>query len=264
MLDPRNFLRRGFGAGSLSITVQFFAVFGFLFLALPYLQLVLGFSPIKAAAALLPMAVLVIPLSRVSPLLAARLGVRVAGAAGLGSMAVGLAIFATMDVGTSYWHFLLGLVPFGAGIALAGAPATTAIIASLPAEKQGVASAVNDVSRELGGALGIAVLGSLFNAAYRSSMSDATRIAPARCRRAGALVPGRRRAGRKRSRRQWSELITQAQTAFMDSLSRGLGAGAIALVLGAIFVAFRAPGRAESTANAGVAAHSGSETPSLA
>src|SRR5690349_13617500 len=72
MLDPRNFLRRGFGAGSLSITVQFFAVFGFLFLALPYLQLVQGLSPLRAAAGLLPMAVVVIPLSRVAPLIAAR------------------------------------------------------------------------------------------------------------------------------------------------------------------------------------------------
>ncbi len=263
MLDPRNFLRRGFGAGSLSITVQFFAVFGFLFLALPYLQLVLGFSPIKAAAALLPMALLVIPLSRVSPLLAARLGVRVAGAAGLTSMAIGLAIFATMDVGTSYWHFLLGLVPFGAGIALAGAPATTAIIASLPAEKQGVASAVNDVSRELGGALGIAVLGSLFNAAYRSSMTEATASLPAGAAdgassslAAAEQIGARLGAG-------GDELIAHAQTAFMDGLSRGLGVGAVALALGALFVALRAPGRAESTANAGVA-HPGAEEPALA
>ena len=205
-----------------------------------------------------------IPLSRVSPLLAARLGVRVAGAAGLMSMAVGLAIFATMDGGSSYWHFLLGLVPFGAGIALAGAPATTAIIASLPAEKQGVASAVNDVSRELGGALGIAVLGSLFNAAYRSSMSDATAsLPPAAGEQARSSLAAAEQVGSGLGA-SGAELITQAQTAFMDGLSRGLGAGAIVLVLGAIFVALRAPGRAESTANAGVAAHPGSETPSLA
>ena len=63
--------------------VQFFAAFGFLFLALPYLQLVLGYSPLHAAAALLPMALVVIPLSRVAPAIAARLGVRVAGATGL-------------------------------------------------------------------------------------------------------------------------------------------------------------------------------------
>jgi len=87
MLDPRNFLRRGFGGGSLSISVQFFAAFGFLFLALPYLQLVLGYSPLRAAASLLPMAVVVIPLSRFAPQIAGQVGVRVTGPIGLGLMA---------------------------------------------------------------------------------------------------------------------------------------------------------------------------------
>jgi hypothetical protein len=63
-------------------------------------------------------------------------------------------------------------------MALAGAPATTAIVASLPREKQGVASAINDVSRELGGALGIAILGSVLNSAYRSSLADQTSALP--------------------------------------------------------------------------------------
>jgi MFS family permease len=89
MLDPRNFLRRGFGAGSASLTIQFFAMFGFLFLALPYLQLVQGFSPLEAACALLPMAVVVMPLSRKAPAIAARAGVRVTGAIGLSLMATG-------------------------------------------------------------------------------------------------------------------------------------------------------------------------------
>src|SRR5581483_8907281 len=159
MLDPRNFLRRGFGAGSLSISVQFLAAFGFLFLALPYLQLVLGYSPLRAAAPLLPMALVVIPLSRFAPKIAADVGVRVTGPIGLGLMATGFIVLSTLGTAASYWHFLAGLLPFGAGMALSGSPATTAIVASLPRNKQGVASAINDVSRELGGALGIAVLG---------------------------------------------------------------------------------------------------------
>src|SRR4051812_27042209 len=178
MLDPRNFLRRGFGAGSLSIAVQFFAAFGFLFLALPYLQLVMGYSPLHASAALVPMALVVIPLSRFAPALAARVGVRVAGATGLSLMATGFLVMTTLEVGSSYWRFLAGLLPFGAGMALAGAPATTAIVASLPRSKQGVASAVNVLSRELGGALGIAVLGSLMNSVYRSEMASSTAALP--------------------------------------------------------------------------------------
>ena len=80
------------------------------------------------------MALVVIPLSRVSPMIAGRFGVRVVGATGLSLMATGFTILSTLDAGSDYWQFLAGLLPFGAGMALAGAPATTAIVASLPRE----------------------------------------------------------------------------------------------------------------------------------
>jgi EmrB/QacA subfamily drug resistance transporter len=253
MLDPRHFLRRGFGAGSLSISVQFFAAFGFLFLALPYLQLVMGFSPLQAAAALLPMALVVIPLSRVAPAIAGRVGVRVAGASGLALMATGFLILATLDAGSPYLHFLAGLLPFGAGMALAGAPATTAIVASLPREKQGIASAVNDVSRELGGALGIAVLGSVMNGTYRSGVADSTgSLPPAIAEQATSSLTAAQQIGGQLGV-QGHQLVAHAQAAFVDGLTHGLLAGAAALLLGALFVALRAPGRAESRANVGTA-----------
>jgi EmrB/QacA subfamily drug resistance transporter len=251
MLDPRNFLRRGFGAGSLSITVQFFAAFGFLFLALPYLQLVMGYSPLHASAALLPMALLVIPLSRMAPMIAGRVGVRVAGPAGLALMATGFLIFSTVGTDSSYWHFLAALLPFGAGMALAGAPATTAIVASLPKEKQGVASAVNDVSRELGGALGIAVLGSLFNSGYKSRLAgDTANLPPAIAHAASSSLAAAQQVG-GRLGAPGRLLIDRAEAAFVHGLSQALVGGAAVLLLGAVFVAIRAPGRAESRANAG-------------
>jgi EmrB/QacA subfamily drug resistance transporter len=265
MLDPRNFLRRGFGAGSLSISVQFFAAFGFLFLALPYLQLILGYSPLRAAASLLPMALVVIPLSRFAPQIAARVGVRVTGPIGLGLMATGFIVFATqLGTGTSYWQFLAGLLPFGAGMALSGAPATTAIVASLPRHKQGVASAINDVSRELGGALGIAVLGSILNTAYRNGVAQQTSHLP------GQLATGARGslgAAQAIGHRLGSDtLVTQANSAFVHGVTLALLAGAGALIAGAVFVAVRAPGRLESESNAGkerlpAVAASGSATP---
>ena len=250
MLDPRNFLRRGFGAGSLSISVQFFALFGFLFLALPFLQLVLGYSPLEAAFALLPMAAVVIPLSRFAPKIAGRVGVRVTGPVGLGLMATGLVILSTLDGGSSYWHFLVGVIPFGAGAALAGAPATTAIVASLPREKQGIASAINDVSRELGGALGIAILGSVLNSAYRASVADeSSALPPALADQArGSLAAAQAIGNRLGS----ESLVAKANDAFVHGFSLALLAGAAVLIAGAIFVAFRAPGRVESEENAGV------------
>ncbi len=250
MLDPRNFLIRGFGAGSLSISVQFFAAFGFLFLALPYLQLVLGYSPLRAAGALLPMAVVVIPLSRFAPKIAARVGVRVTGAVGLGLMATSFVIFSTLGTSASYWHFFAGLLPFGAGMALSGSPATTAIVASLPREKQGVASAMNDVSRELGGALGIAVLGSILNTAYRSGVSGHTAQLPTAL---AAKAKGSLGAAQAIGHRVGAtDLVTHANSAFVHGVSLALLSGAGVLIAGAIFVALRAPGSAESKAGAGV------------
>jgi hypothetical protein len=232
--------------------VQFFAAFGFLFLALPYLQLVLGYSPLRAAAALLPMAVVVIPLSRIAPRIAAHVGVRVTGPIGLGLMATGFAVLSTSGTDSSYWHFLAGLLPFGAGMALSGSPATTAIVASLPREKQGVASAVNDVSRELGGALGIAVLGSVLNTAYRSGIGQHSSLLPppladkARDSLGAAQAIGHRLGA--------PDLVAHANGAFVHGVSLALLTGAAALCGGALFVALRAPGRAESEANANQAA----------
>jgi hypothetical protein len=176
--------------------------------------------------------------------------VRVAGPIGLGLMATGFLVLATLDVGSSYWHFLLGLLPFGAGMALAGAPATTAIVASLPRGKQGVASAVNDVSRELGGALGIAVLGSVFNAVYRDTVAEqTTALTPTVAHHAASSLAGAQQIGHRLGA-PGQHLIATAELAFMHGLTRALVAGAAALLLGAAFVALTAPGRAESKANA--------------
>ena len=171
------------------------------------------------------------------------------GPVGLGLMAVGLVILSTLDGGSSYWHFLVGVIPFGAGAALAGAPATTAIVASLPREKQGVASAINDVSRELGGALGIAILGSVLNSAYRSSVADeSSALPPALADQARGSLAAAQAIG---NRFGAENIVVQANEAFVHGFSVALLSGAGVLVAGGIFVAIRAPGRAESEENAG-------------
>ena len=141
----------------------------------------------------------VIPLSRVAPMIAGRVGVRVAGRRrpqpdGDRLRHLLHARHRLVATGTSS----PALLPFGAGMALAGAPATTAIVASLPREKQGVASAVNDVSRELGGALGIAVLGSLFNSGYRSQLASHTaNLPPAVAHAASSSLAAAQQVGRQ-------------------------------------------------------------------
>jgi MFS family permease len=121
------------------------------------------------------MAVLMMPLSAVAPTIAARVGLRRVLLLGVGLFGIGLTLLATMVSATGgYLSVLPGLLVVGVGIGLGMSPGTMAISESLPAGEQGVASALNDTVRELGGAIGIALLGSIVNAGYRSSVSDVT------------------------------------------------------------------------------------------
>lgn len=170
LLDPRLFRNRRFAAGSLSITLQFFALFGFMFVLMQYLQLLRGDSALTAALSLLAMPLGMAPTSRLSPGLSARFGARGPWTLGLLGLAAGLAILSRLDATSSYLAVAAGLIPLGAGLGLAMPPATTAITDALPARLQNVGSAVNDLARELGGALGIAVLSSLLNGVYRAHL----------------------------------------------------------------------------------------------
>jgi EmrB/QacA subfamily drug resistance transporter len=180
LLDPRLFRVRGFRTGTTSMTLQFFALFGFMFAVLQYLQLVRDYSPLEAAFALLPLTMTVGFLSRVvAPRLIGRFGHRPVDAAGLAVLGVGFAVLATLDTNSSYPHILAGLLPLAAGVGLATTPATASIVEALPAGKQGVASAVNDTAREVGGTVGIAVLGSVLNNGYRDGIAQHTTHLPA-------------------------------------------------------------------------------------
>jgi MFS family permease len=244
LLDPRLFRNRSFSAGSLTITAQFLSAFGFFFVALQYLQFVTGRSPLEAALALLPLPFILLPTARRAPLLMQRVGFRRLGPLGLLSMAVGFLVLSQLGVESSYWHFVLGLVFFGFGMGLAGTPATTAITASLPMSKQGVASAWNDTSRELGSAFGIAILGSLLNQGYREGMADAVaglppqvaeRVQASIAFTASPMVAQAGEAGRV--------LVEQARVAFVGGVADAVLAASLILLLAAAAVAVLAPGR---------------------
>jgi EmrB/QacA subfamily drug resistance transporter len=244
MLDPRLFARRGFAAGSLSLTLQFFAQFGLLFIGLQYLQLVLGYSPFEAGASILPMALMLVLIAPRAPRIAKRLGVRLVGGAGLAVMGAGFLIFASLGPGSSYWPFGLAALVTGIGIGLATAPATTAIVSSLPAERQGIASAVNDLTREVGGAFGIAVLGSVLNNGYRDDVGQATAHLPAPA--AGAVRSSVAAAGDVASRAgaHGPALLDHAHQAFVSGFSTALIVGACVLFAAGLVVAIVAPPRA--------------------
>lgn len=233
LLDPRLFRRRGFSAGSLSITAQFFGFFGFVFLMVQYLQFVLGYSALTTALAIVPLAVLMMPAARIlAPAAAGRVGTGTTIAAGLVLIAAGFAVLAQLDPSSNYWLVLGGLLPLGLGMGLAMTPATDAITASLPTAKQGVASAMNDLSRELGAALGIAVLGSILQSAYRSNLTLPGVPAPA---------AGQARSSIAVAMHMGRPIATQAQSAFTDGMSAGLlwGAGVAIVAAVAAFAALK-------------------------
>ena len=175
LLEIRLFAHRGLAAGALTLLIVFAVMFG-VFLVLPqFTQAVLGYTALASAAALLPMVVVMMPLSAVAPMLAKRFGLRNVLATGVALFALGLVLLAVMvSAEGGYWSVIPGLLVLSVGIGLCMSPSTTAITESLPVAKQGVASALNDTVRELGGAIGIALLGSLVSSGYRSSVSDTT------------------------------------------------------------------------------------------
>jgi EmrB/QacA subfamily drug resistance transporter len=173
MLDVRLFGNRRFSAASAAIALSFFALFGAIFFLTQYLQLVLGYEPFGAGLRVLPVAGAIVLASPLSARLTARLGAKVVVAAGLATIAAGLLVMTSFAADTSYGPVALAYVLLGLGIGLAMTPATDSIMGSLPLAKASVGSAVNDATRTTGGALGVAILGSVLSSGYRADM-DAT------------------------------------------------------------------------------------------
>ena len=195
MLDVRLFRNPRFSAASVSIALAFFGLFGFIFMITQYFQVVRGYDPLRAGVATLPFAIVTAAFSPVAIMLMKRFGTKVIVASGLVLMTAGFLVAATTEVDSSYWaKIVTAMALMAAGLALTTSPATEAIMGALPPGKAGAGSAVNDTTREVGGTLGVAIIGSVMNSAYGSHVLPAlTRLgAPAASRARGRAV-GRRR-----------------------------------------------------------------------
>ncbi|MFW0793971.1 MFS transporter [Gordonia sp. CPCC 205515] len=172
LLDVRLFRNRAFGAGALSVTMQFFATFGTFYLLLQQFQLVFGYSPLQSAFALMPMVACTAIFALLGNWVAVRFhSLRFVLAGGILFAGLGIVLLGAIHH-DNYWSLVWWISLSAAGVGLATAPSTTAIMANTPLDNQGIGSAVNDTARELGAAIGIALAGSIAAAGYSS------RIAP--------------------------------------------------------------------------------------
>lgn len=173
LLDVRLFGERRLASGSVSLLAVFGVQAGIFVVLFPFLQAVLGWSALRATLAMMPMALLMMLASGLAPQVAGRVGARATMASGIALAGVGLALMATfVSVDGGYLSILPGMLAMGVGMGLSMTPSTEAITSALPRERQGVASALNDVTRELGTAFGVAMLGAILSAGYRSAIGD--------------------------------------------------------------------------------------------
>jgi EmrB/QacA subfamily drug resistance transporter len=241
MLDLTFFENPRFSAATGSITVVMFAMFGSFFLLTQLLQLVLGYSALEAGVRMLPFAVTMAVVGPASARLVERVGTKVVVAGGMTIAAVGLLLTGRIEAGDGYLPVALAMFVQAAGMALVFAPATESIMGSVPPAKAGVGSAVNDTTRELGGALGVAVLGSLLSSAFASRMADIAAPAAARESLGAALAVATTLPGQA-----GAQLADAARAAFVDGMGITLAVAAAVLVAGAIGALVLLPSRATS------------------
>ena len=242
MLDPALFRIPRFALATLALGTSFAVMFGMFFGLAQYLQFVLGYTPLGAAVRVMPFAFAMIVVSPRGPALAARLGSgRVIGG-GMLVTALGCVVMALLTGDSGYGHVVIGVLLISSGMALGFPTSTAAIVGSLPLDKAGVASAVNDTTREVGSAVGIALLGSLLSAGYRRGLGNALDQAPAEMAEfardsvgAALVVAQRAPAG------VGDHIAATARDAFANGYSLAMTAGTALLALTGTIVIRRWP-----------------------
>jgi len=237
MLPLTLFRDRRFSTGSGVITIAFFVMFGFFFLITQYLQFARGYSALEAGLAGLPASLAFLVFSPRSAGLVERYGAHRVMALGLAIVAGAFGLLTTLTTDTPYIVIGAAFALLGAGMSITAAPATSEIMTSVPLSKAGVGSAVNDTTRELGGALGIALLGSIASSAYRSAVDLDGLGLPASARAAAGESIGAAASVAGRLPNGGEQVVAHAASAFTDaftlvnSVALGIALAAAAAVL---------------------------------
>jgi EmrB/QacA subfamily drug resistance transporter len=254
LLDVRMLVQPAFGAAVLAVLLTSFGLFGSMFFFSQYLQGVLGFGAMETGLSILPLAIAMAIFSPAGMSLVTRLGTRAVVAGGMAAVAAGLLVLRMAGTTDGYPYVAVTLFLVGGGMGFAMSPLTVIMVRAMPRSKQGVASAINSTSRELGGALGVAILGSLSAPVYAAGVRRATNLLPAQAATSvhdslsgAGVVAGYLPAA------QAEALLAMARSAFVDGMGVAVLAGAAVALVGAAVASVFLPGRSAvhtvSTAN---------------
>ncbi|MFN8040108.1 MAG: DHA2 family efflux MFS transporter permease subunit [Acidimicrobiales bacterium] len=228
MLDIAYFRNGAFSAGTSGMILVFMAMYGVMFLVTQYFQLILGYTPLDSALRFLPMAPIMIIVAPLTPRLSQRFGANRTVSAGLALVGVGLIMFRALSETTAYLYILGAVVPLVGGMALAMSPMTAAIMSAVPPRRAGAGSAMNDATRELGAALGVAVMGSIAASRYATAVDGLTGgLPPAAQEAAGSSLAGALQVAAHVPGEVGQALAAGAQSAFIDGIHLAVTIGAI-------------------------------------
>ena len=248
MLNLAFFSDSRFSVAAAAESLGVFGLLGALFVQTQFLQFDLGFSPLQAGLRILPMAAVLGVSAPLSPILARVIGIKFTVAAGLAAIAGGLwQISAVSTVATTYGHVVPGLLLVGLGAGLLLPTATNSVVGSVPQGDSGIGSASNAVALQVGGALGVAVIGSVLSTRYQDDIATALagRHVPAAAAHTilsslgGALAVAAHAGGVA-----GALLAHTARAAFMSGTEIALAVGAAVALGGAVLVIARLPSRA--------------------
>ena len=228
MLPLTLFRDRNFSGASLSIVLLSFASGGAMLALTQYLQFVLGYTPMEAGLAFIPLIISAMIFNGVGVLVDRRLGARVAASAGLALVGAGFGALAAIGPGDGYGHLVVALVVLGMGSGIAGPAAYGTLLAALPQDRAGVGSAVNDTVQQIGQALSVAVLGAVLTTAYSANMPEGT---PGAARRSIGDALGTAAATGD------AGLAETARTAFVQAMSVTSLVGVIGGIAAAVLAA---------------------------
>ncbi len=249
MFQVHFFANPRFSAASASVSFVFFALFGAMFLLTQYLQSVLGYSPMAAGARISPVALTIIAGAPVASLVVEKVGTKSVVVAGLATVALGLGLLSDLTVRSGYGPVLVTILVAGAGMGLTVSPATEAIMGSLPPRQAGVGSAMNGTDIQVGGALGVAVLGSALNEHYRGALTGtlgSLHLPPALAQSARSSLGGALAVATHLPRLPAAALSSSAKAAFVGGVNIADLVGMSVAIAGALLALVFLPAKARA------------------